>query len=84
MKDVSLMLAVQGYYDGEAIKTFEKISAKPNQRVLITLLDDFVEPVPYSRKKGVRGILSHYANPVLAQKENGAWERAAVEKHDTV
>ena len=44
-------------------------------------MEDFVEPVKVSRKKGMRGVLSQYANPVLAEKEKGAWERAAVEKY---
>ena len=39
------MLAVQGYYDGVTIKPLEKIAAKPNQRVIITIMDEFVEPV---------------------------------------
>ena len=37
------MLAVQGYYDGITIKPLEKIIAKPNQRVIITVMDEFVE-----------------------------------------
>jgi hypothetical protein len=28
------------------------------------------------------GVLSRYANPALWEQEDGAWERAAVEKHD--
>ncbi len=75
------MLAVQGYYDGAMIKPLEKISAKPNQRVIITIMDEFVEPARTTRKKGMRGALERYANPSLAEKEKGAWERAAVEKY---
>ena len=74
------MLAVQGYYDGVTIKPLEEISAKPNQRVIITIMDDFVEPVKTNRKRGMRGILSKYANPELREKEKGAWEHATVEK----
>ncbi len=29
------------------------------------------------------GALSRYANPALWEQENGAWERAAVEKHES-
>ena len=36
-----------------------------------------------SAPKSVRGILSVYADPELAAKEKGAWERAAEEKHGT-
>ena len=50
------MLAIQGYYDGVAIKPLEKIAAKPNQRVIITIMDEFVEPVKSVRKKGMRGV----------------------------
>lgn len=74
------MLTVQGYYDGAAIKPLEKITAKPNQRVIITILDEFVEPVKVVYKKGMRGVLAQYADPELREKENGAWERAAAGK----
>ena len=75
------MIAVQGYYDGAAIKPLEKIAAKPNQRVIITIMDEFVEPVKAVRKKGMRGVLAQYANPELREKEKSAWERAVVEKY---
>ena len=32
------MIAVHGYYDGVSIKPREKIAAKPNQRVIITIM----------------------------------------------
>ena len=75
------MLAVQGYYDGMTIKPLEKILAKPNQRVIITVMDEFVESTTTVAKKGIRGILSQYADPSLQEKEKGAWERAEVEKY---
>ena len=78
------MLIVQGYYDGVALKVLEKIAAKPNQRVIITIMDEFVEPVETVRKKGMRGILAQYAHSALAEKEKGAWERAVVEKYGTI
>ena len=73
------MVAVQGYYDGMSIKSFEKITAKPNQRVIITTMDEFVEPDIAEEKKGMRGALSQYADFKLQEKEKGAWERAMVE-----
>ena len=78
------MLAVQGYFDGVVIKPLEKIIAKPNQRVIITIMDEFVEPKETIRKTGIRGILAQYADPTLAQTEKGAWERAVAEKHGVV
>lgn len=83
------MLAVQGYYDGTAIRPLEEVVAKPNQRVIITILDEFVEPAFVEpakdmRKKGMRGALEQVANPTLREREKGAWERAMIEKHDIV
>ena len=75
------MQAIQGYYDGTTIKPLGKIIAKPNQRVIITIMDEFVEPEEKVQKKGMRGALSQFANPELAKKEKGAWERVAVEKY---
>ena len=75
------MLAIQGYYDGVTIKPLEKVIAKPNQRVIITIMDEFVEPVRSAHKKGMRGVLSRYANPELREREEGAWERAVAEKY---
>ncbi len=34
------MLAVKGYYDGKNYITDEAVSVKPNQRVIITFLDE--------------------------------------------
>lgn len=78
------MMAVQGYYDGVTIRPLEKVIAKPNQRVIITIMDEYLEPEKPVRKKSMRGVLSEYANPSLAEKEKGAWERAVAEKHGVV
>ena len=78
------MLAVQGYYDGFTINPLEKIMAKPNQRVIITIMDEFVEPIKAIQKKGMRGVLAQYANQELREKEEGAWERAVVEKYGNI
>ena len=78
------MQAIQGYYDGAAIRPLEVIEAKPNQRVIITIMDDFVEPAKTACAKGMRGILARYANPELAQKEEGAWERAVAGKNGDI
>jgi hypothetical protein len=78
------MQAYQGYFDGESFKPLEHIPAKPNQRVIITVMDEYVEPDREARVKSMRGALSHYANPALIPLEKSAWESAAVEKHDSV
>ena len=75
------MIAVHGYYDGTVIKPLEKLVAKPNQRVIITIMDDFVDASESSHKKGIRGILSKYADPELSKKEKGAWERSVSDKY---
>ena len=72
------MLAVQGYYDGTAIQTLEKINARPNQRVIITIMDEFLTPAINAERKSMRGVLAQYADPTLAEKEKGAWESAVV------
>lgn len=37
------MLALEGYYDGTSVQTFQQIQAKKNQKLIITILDEFVE-----------------------------------------
>ena len=46
------MLAVQGYYNGLTIRPLEKILAKPNQRVIITVMDNLFNQLLLWRKKG--------------------------------
>lgn len=38
------MLAVNGYYDGTRYVTESNVAVKPNQRVIITYLDEFEKP----------------------------------------
>ena len=78
------MLAVQGYYDGTAIQTLEKINARPNQRVIITIMDEFLTPAINAERKSMRGVLAQYADPTLAEMEKGAWESAVVKKYGNV
>ena len=78
------MLAIQGYFDGMTIQPLEEVTAKPNQRVIITVMDEFIEPAKTDRAKSLRGILSQYADPSLAEKEKGAWEHAAVKKYGNI
>lgn len=75
------MLALQGYYDGNTVQTLEKIQAKKNQKLIITILDEFVEEVPEVKIRSARGSLSEYANPELLKEESSAWEKAVIEKY---
>ena len=75
------MLALQGYYDGQKIQTLEAIQAKKNQKVIITILDEFVGETPDKKEHSARGMLSEYANPELWEAEKTAWEEAVKEKH---
>ena len=53
------MLALQGYYDGNMVRTLEKIHAKKNQKLIITVLDEFMdESDSKDEKKSARGILA--------------------------
>ena len=74
------MVAIQGYYDGTAIRPLEVISARPNQRVIITIMDEFIEPVKTEPVKGMRGALAQYADPARREREKGAWERDTLTK----
>ena len=76
------MLALQGYYDGNAIQTLEKIQAKKNQKLIITVLDEFIEETSQNEKQqSARGSLEKYADVELQKKEESAWEKAVVEKY---
>lgn len=66
------MLALQGYYDGSSVKTLEKINAKKNQKVIITVLDEFIDEIARNNEGSARGSLSKYANVDLWEEENGA------------
>lgn len=74
-------LTARGYYDGANVRLLEEIAAKPNQKVIVTIIDEFMEPTQRTRKKSLRGALSAYADADLTAQEKGAWERAAAEKH---
>lgn len=77
------MLVLEGYYDGENVKTIEKIHARKNQKLIITILDEFVEELPQKKEpQSARGMLAKYANPNLREQEASAWEKAVAEKYD--
>lgn len=73
------MVALQGYYDGNAVQTLEKIQAKKNQKLIITILDEFMEEVSEKKTHSARGSLAAYARPELLEEEGLAWEKAVIE-----
>ena len=77
------MLALQGYFDGNEVRTLEQIHAQKNQKLIITILDEFIEEIPLENKKeqSARGLLSNYANSDLQKEEESAWEKTVVEKY---
>ncbi len=67
------MLALEGYYDGENVRMLGKMQAQKNHKLIITILDEFVEELP--KKQGVqtaRGMLANYADPKLREQEKSA------------
>lgn len=69
------MLALEGYYDGKSVQTLEKIQAQKNQKLIITILDEFMEEKSKEQSsQTARGILSKYADPALWEQEETAWE----------
>ena len=65
------MVSLNGYYDGNTVQTLEKIHAKKNQKVIITILDEFIEESSSKIRmtESARGSLAKYANPSLWHKE---------------
>ena len=50
------MTSIHGYYDGQGYVTQGAVAIKPNQRVIITLLDDYV---PTRNKRSLSEIKSY-------------------------
>lgn len=72
------MREVTGYYDGDVVQLLEPAPRK-KQKVIVTFIEDesIFEELPI-------GILSRYADPEKRMLEEGAFERAMVEKHGNV
>lgn len=69
------MREVTGYYDGDIVQLLEPVPRK-KQKVIVTFIEDenTFEDLPI-------GILARYADPEKRLLEEGAFERAMVEKH---
>ncbi len=48
------MQALRGYYNGKEFVPLEKVHVKPNQKVIITILDEYIssESKPYQKYVG--------------------------------
>ena len=76
------MTTVQGYYDGVHYVALEKIDIKPNQKITITVLDDFMPQNDRAKcVEALFGSLHKYANPALREKEDKAWQMAVEEQY---
>ena len=64
------MLAVNGYYDGNGYVTEGNVAVKPNQRVIITYLDEFEKP-KRNLKKYVGKISKEDSDLISQTVENG-------------
>ena len=64
------MLAVNGYYDGTGYITEGNVAVKPNQRVIITYLDEFEKP-KRNLKKYVGKITKEDSDLIAKSVENG-------------
>ena len=87
------MLALHGYYDGVVFHSLEKAKILPNQKVIITVMDEFVEKTKLSSEERLKkieelgGSLYEYAIKdgrsidEIMELESKAWEEAVVEKY---
>ena len=64
------MLAVNGYYDGNGYVTEGNVAVKPNQKVIITYLDEFEKP-KRNLKKYVGKISKEDSDLIYQTVENG-------------
>ena len=64
------MTSVCGYYDGNGYVTEGNVAVKPNQRVIITILDDFKTP-GRNLKKYVGKVSKADSDLVFEAVENG-------------
>ena len=64
------MLSVNGYYDGTGYVTEGNVAVRPNQRVIITYLDEFEKP-KRNLKKYVGKISREDSDLIFQTVENG-------------
>ena len=67
------MTVEAGYYDGRHFLPLRKMAVKPNQKVIITVLDEFVEPRAQSEGESVDEI-----NALIERTGMNAWGESPV------
>ena len=65
-----MMTSVKAYYDGKNYITESNVVVKPNQRVIITILDEF-EPIKRDLKKYVGAVSKEDSDLVSKEIEEG-------------
>lgn len=81
------MLAVQGYYDGNYIKPLEKITVNKNQKVIITVLDEYInENSANTKNNDISEILNSFVGIIPDTKKvlNDYREERLQEKYEVV
>jgi len=78
------MLAIKGYYDGTSFQLLENVQVNKNQKVIITVLDEYIGNKKNIPQTSALGMLSDYANPALIIQEKSAWDQAMALKHENI
>lgn len=65
-----MMTAIKAYYDGKKYITEGNVVVKPNQRVIITILDEF-EPIKRDLKKYVGAVSKEDSDLITKVVEEG-------------
>ena len=65
-----MMTSVKAYYDGKNYITEGNVVVKPNQRVIITILDEF-EPIKRDLKKDVGAVSKEDSDLITKVVEEG-------------
>ncbi|WP_406041548.1 hypothetical protein [Succinimonas sp.] len=61
--------------------SLKEIPEQPDERESQAITDEYAEPARDALPGRMRRVLAKYARAELRELEEGAWERAAAEKH---
>lgn len=76
------MLVLNGYFDGNTVRTFEPIVAQKNQKVTLTVLDDFVT-TDDDFLQSVSNLKKEYSD-IFGDKDEAASLDAEIEKINNI